>query len=122
MENNVCIRTVIDKNKIDKCKITVKKFDISFEKLSDVLSLSGNKVRLKILYLLSNEESLCVCDLSDILDMNISAVSQHLRKLKDKNIIIPKRKGQTIFYSVNDEYKSLFEIFFEQIENTKIKK
>jgi len=117
MENNVCIRTVLDQNKIDKCKSIVDNFDLSFEILSDILSLSGNKVRLKILYLLSNEVSLCVCDLSDILNMNISAVSQHLRKLKDKNVITPNRKGQTIYYSVNDEYQSLLNIFFEKIEN-----
>jgi len=120
MGNNVCIRTTIDRTKIDKCKLIVSKFDLSFEKLSNVLSLSGNQVRLKILYLLSNEVSLCVCDLSDILEMNISAVSQHLRKLKDKNIIIPERKGQTIFYSVNVEYESLFEIFFEQVKSNNI--
>jgi len=117
MEKNACIRTKTDNKKIDKCKLIVNDLDIPFERLSDLLSLAGNKVRLKILYLLSNEKALCVCDLSDILKMNISAISQHLRKLKDKKVILPERKGQTIFYSVNSENKRLFNMLFKQIEN-----
>ena len=41
---------------------------------------------LKILYLLQEEGQLCPCDLSDILGMNTSPISQHLRKLKDSKI------------------------------------
>ncbi|MDZ7694978.1 MAG: ArsR family transcriptional regulator [Balneolaceae bacterium] len=33
------------------------------------------------------EEHLCPCDLSDILDMSVPAVSQHLRKLKDGGLV-----------------------------------
>ena len=121
MGNNVCIRTKIDTKKIDNCKVIINKFDTSFNRLSYILSLAGNSVRLKILYLLSNENSLCVCDLSDILKMNISAISQHLRKLKDKDVVIPERKGQTVFYSVNAKYKNLFSMFFEQIKNNAFK-
>lgn len=68
--------------------------DNSFDVLSNILSLAGNNVRLKILFLLSQEQALCVCDLSDILEMKVSAISQHLRKLKDRNIVITQRKDK----------------------------
>ena len=48
--------------------------------------------------LLKEEERLCVCDLSEILEMKIPAVSQHLRKLKDANVVISEREGTVIFY------------------------
>ncbi len=120
MENNVCIRLEADIEQINNCKITIDKFNDSFNLLSNSFNLAGNNVRLKILFLLSKEQELCVCDLSDILSMNISAISQHLRKLKDKNLIHPTRKAQTIFYSLSPEYEKLFSLFFELIENNEI--
>ena len=71
--------------------------------LSSLLDLAGNEVRLSILFLLSHEKELCVCDLADILLMSIPAVSQHLRKLKDGSLVQCRRKGQTIAYSLAAE-------------------
>ena len=120
MKNTQCIRIEADVEQIFNCKKTIIELDNSFDLLSNALSLAGNKVRLKILFLLSQENELCVCDLSDILHMNISAISQHLRKLKDRNIIRPNRKAQTIFYSLTSEYQKIFQPFFELIEGNKI--
>ncbi len=120
MKNNSCIRIEANIEQISNCKQTIMELENSFELLSNALSLAGNKVRLKILYLLSQEQELCVCDLSDMLSMKISAISQHLRKLKDRNIIKPNRKGQTIFYSLTAEYKLIFSPFFQLIEGNKI--
>jgi DNA-binding transcriptional ArsR family regulator len=72
-------------------------------RISKVLSLSGNEVRLKILYLLHDEGKMCPCDLSDVLGMTVPAISQHLRKLKDGGIIIDKKVGQIVFYSLVEE-------------------
>jgi len=120
MENNRCIRIEADVEQISNCKQTINELENSFSLLSNALSLAGNNVRLKILFLLSQEQKLCVCDLSDILSMKISAISQHLRKLKDRNIITPERKSQTIFYSLTAEYKTIFLPLFELIDGNKI--
>ncbi len=120
MKNNSCIRIEADIKQISDCKNTVTELDSSFELLSNALNLAGNNVRLKILFLLSKEQELCVCDLSDILNMNISAISQHLRKLKDRNVIKPKRKAQTIYYSLNKEYEQLYKPFFKLLKKNEI--
>jgi DNA-binding transcriptional ArsR family regulator len=120
MENNICIRIDANVEQINNCKKTIEELNDSIGLLSIALSLAGNDVRLKILYLLSNEKELCVCDLSDILSMKVSAISQHLRKLKDRNIIRNERKAQTIFYSLTKEYEKLYEPFFNLIESKKI--
>ena len=62
MENNICIRLEADIEQINNCKITIDNFDNSFNLLSNALNLAGNNVRLKILFLLSKEKELCVCD------------------------------------------------------------
>lgn len=120
MENNSCIRIEADIEQISNCKWTIAELDNSFDILSNALNLAGNNIRLKILFLLSQEQELCVCDLSDILSMKISAISQHLRKLKDRNIIKPERKAQTIFYSLAAEYEQLFSPFFKLIYKNNI--
>lgn len=57
------------------CKHTISELENSFDKLSNALSLAGNNVRLKILFLLSQERELYVCDLSEILSMKIASIS-----------------------------------------------
>jgi DNA-binding transcriptional ArsR family regulator len=120
MENNSCIRQQADIEQINRCKDTVSELNESFDYLANGLSLVGNSVRLKILYLLFEEKRLCVCDLSDILGMNISAISQHLRKMKDRNLLETERDAQTIFYSLTAEYKKMLNPFFEILDKNKI--
>jgi len=120
MENNSCIRQQADFDQINRCKNTVTELSESFDYLANGLSLVGNSVRLKILYLLYEEKRLCVCDLSDVLGMNISAISQHLRKMKDRNLLETEREAQTIFYSLTDEYENLLHPFFKILDKNKI--
>lgn len=117
-----CIRLFADKAQLTECQKKLKKNAESLTRLSKVLELAGNEVRLKILYLLEEEDQLCPCDLSDILGMSIPAVSQHLRKLKDGNIIETRRNGQTIYYSLKEEHVRILKPFFKYInqQNTKL--
>lgn len=118
--SETCIRVLADVNQIKECRDKVKSVDESIQLLGKALSLAGNDVRLKILFLLQDEGRLCPCDLSDILGMNISAISQHLRKLKDARIIESKKTGQTIFYSVRSEYVEILRPIFKLITNNKV--
>lgn len=123
MENNQsCIRVFANETQINECKVKIQSNANAFENLSGLLAMAGNEVRLKILYLLEEEGELCPCDLADILEMSVPAVSQHLRKMKDRNIIGTRRSGQTIFYSIIPEQLMLFRPFFKHIINQTSKK
>jgi DNA-binding transcriptional ArsR family regulator len=121
MEPIKCIRLFADEVQINECKKKLKANRVSLFRLSKVLELAGNEVRLKILYLLEEEDQLCPCDLSDILGMTIPAVSQHLRKLKDRNIIEARREGQTIYYSLKEEHLKILNPFFKYINQQNLK-
>ena len=121
MESTKCIRLFADETQINECKKKLKANTASLSQLSKVLELAANEVRLKILYLLEEEEQLCPCDLSDILGMSIPAVSQHLRKLKDGNIIESRREGQTIYYSLKEEHLKVLKPFFKYINQQNLK-
>lgn len=116
MDNNqTCIRVLADKNQINACKNKLDNNSDAFGQLSNLLALAGNEVRLKIMFLLEEEKELCPCDLADILGMSIPAVSQHLRKMKDGNVIEARRSGQTIFYSLKSEQLQILRPFFKYI-------
>jgi DNA-binding transcriptional ArsR family regulator len=119
MDRTTCIRVFADVNQIKDCKSKIISSDQAFHDLARVLELSGNEVRLKILYLLEEEGELCPCDLSDILGMTVPAISQHLRKLKDGNVIQAKRVGQTIFYSLTADHLKILRPFFKYINRIK---
>ncbi|HYW34396.1 MAG TPA: metalloregulator ArsR/SmtB family transcription factor [Balneolaceae bacterium] len=120
MSKQQCIREVADLTQINRCIEALDKVENSIDRLVDILKLTGNDVRLKILYLLSIEEQLCPCDLSDILKMSVPAVSQHLRKLKDGGLVENERDGQTIFYSLNSPFDEILSPNFDQIEDNNI--
>jgi len=115
MENNTCIRLLDDNAQIQSCKSKLKTAQQSFGQLSNLLALAGNEVRLKMIYLLEEENELCPCDLADILNMTVPAVSQHLRKLKDGNLIVSRKDGQTIYYSLTQENMKILKPFFKHI-------
>ncbi len=115
-----CIRVFADQVQIQTCKKQIKSVETSLTNLAQVLNLAGNEVRLKILYLLDQEKELCPCDISDILGMSIPAISQHLRKLKDANIIQFRKVGQTIFYSLKSNHFVIIKPLFQHIQQPEL--
>lgn len=98
--SNTCIRVLADPVQIKNCRETLSKLDDALTHTTKIFNLSGNAARLKILFLLHKEGEMCPCDLSDVLDITVGGISQHLRKLKDGGIIKDKKVGQTVFYSI----------------------
>jgi len=122
MKEVTCIRQEADIKQINNCRNRIDDLSVGFDYLSNAIELAGNKVRLKILFLLNEETKLCVCDLSDVLGMTIPAVSQHLRKLKDRGLVYSEKERQTIFYFLQQEYKDLLTPFFELLESKSVVK
>lgn len=78
----------------------VKVKELEIEKTGLVLKLLGDKTRLSMVKLLENNDC-CVCEFVEIFDISQSAISQHLRKLRDLGLVKENRRGQWIFYSLN---------------------
>lgn len=111
-----CTRAEANHKQLLNCMSTLNSMNISFEKTSKLLSIAGNEVRLKILFLLNMENELCPCDLADILEMSVPAISQHIRKMKDAGIIASRREGQTLYYSLNEDKTDILNSIFKSIK------
>ena len=79
--------------------------------LSEVFKVFGDPTRMKILWVLFDNEK-CVYDISQELQMSQSAISHQLRVLKEARLVSSRRDGKNTFYSLNDEH---VERIFEQV-------
>lgn len=111
-----CTRAQANQKQLQNCMNTLNKMEGSFNQMTKLLSIAGNDVRLKILYLLNMEKELCPCDLADILRMSVPAISQHIRKMKDAGMITARREGQTLYYSLNDDETAILNTIFNSIK------
>ncbi|RFP64369.1 ArsR family transcriptional regulator [Hymenobacter lapidiphilus] len=112
-----CIRVFADTDHIQQCRQRLTQVAPALSSLASVLALAGNEVRLQMLFLLADEQ-LCVCDLADVLQMTVSAVSQHLRKLKDGGVVAARKVGQTVFYTLNAEHLPVLEPLLARLTTT----
>ena len=71
--------------------------------VSELFKVLGDSTRCKILFVLLVSE-MCVCDLSQLLGMSISAVSHQLRILRQAQLVRYRREGKTVFYMLADEH------------------
>ena len=108
-----CIRVLADPVQIEDCKEILRSLDEQLALTKQIFNLSGNTIRLKILFLLHKEGKMCPCDLSDVLNISVGGISQHLRKLKDGKLIKDKKVGQTVFYSLVDDKISIIKPVLE---------
>ena len=118
--SKTCIRVLADPVQIKECKESLNQIDDQLDQATRIFNLSGNPMRLKILFLLHKEGEMCPCDLSDILDISVGGVSQHLRKLKDGKLVKDKKVGQTVFYSlVEDNIQVIKPVLKSLFDNNK---
>lgn len=73
------------------------------EHLAYFFKVFGDKTRLRILYLLSENE-FCVTHMAESLDMSRPAISQQLRILKTNRLIKSRRDGKEVIYSLDDQH------------------
>ncbi len=82
------------------------------EETSKYLKAIADPTRLKIIQLLNSSKPLCVNAIARRLNLTQSAISQHLRILRQLNLVIGKRAGYHIHYqSNNDEFLKLNALF-----------
>jgi len=65
------------------------------------LKALANVNRLMILCILCEGE-LSVTELNELVNISQSALSQHLAKLREDNVVTTRRKSQTIYYSITE--------------------
>jgi len=58
----------------------------------------SDPVRLRIAHLLVQRGELCVCHLTDVLQLPQSTVSRHLNILRNSGLVNSERRGKWVYY------------------------
>lgn len=77
--------------------------DPDVEDLADLFQMLASPTRLRIVEALAHEE-LCVGDLAAVVGVSPSAVSHHLRHLRQMRLVRYRRDGRLAFYRLDDDH------------------
>lgn len=80
--------------------------------VTETFQALADATRLRILYALVKSE-VCVRDLAILVGVSESAISHQLRILRDRRLVIQRRKGNIIYYSLNDNHLA---VLFQEAE------
>lgn len=83
--------------------------------IADTFQILANPTRIQIVRALARRE-LCVGDLAAAVGASHSAVSHHLRQLRQTRLVRYRRDGKLTFYALDDEHVAqLFELGLEHV-------
>ena len=87
----------------------------SFALASEMFQQLCDPTRLRILWLLAHSEQ-CVNNISVAINMSASAVSHHLRVLRQAGLIVNRREGKEIYYKLaQDRMSSLIHKMIDDV-------
>ncbi|KXA92818.1 hypothetical protein AKJ65_06995 [candidate division MSBL1 archaeon SCGC-AAA259E19] len=69
----------------------------------EMFKVLGDRTRLEILLAIGEEEK-CVHEISEEIDQEISNVSHHLRRLRDKKLVDYRKEGRHKYYEIKDDH------------------
>jgi ArsR family transcriptional regulator len=77
----------------------------NIERAATLFRAMGEPSRLKLLALLDQGES-CVGDIAETLSDKLSSISQRLKVLRAEGLLVRRREGKHLFYSLADNHVS----------------
>lgn len=77
-------------------------------RIAETYKIFSNPSRLKIIKLLLNNKELSVNSLAKKISLSQSAVSQHLKIMRQARLVLTGRKSFNILYSLNKKQLALF--------------
>lgn len=72
-------------------------------RLSEFYKIFCDSTRLRILDVLM-DNSLCVNEISELLNISQSAISHQLRYLRNSNLVKSIKNGKNVYYSISDHH------------------
>ena len=72
--------------------------------MSQLFKVFGDATRLKIITLLYEKQEMTVEEIVSFMEMEQSAISHQLRKLKSNHIVKSRKVGKYVWYSLDDSH------------------
>ncbi|MDY6457074.1 ArsR/SmtB family transcription factor [Acinetobacter faecalis] len=70
---------------------------------ADFFKCLSDPTRLDILKIILERQNVCVCEITEILQLSQPKISRHLALLRNLLILLDERKGQWVYYRLNPD-------------------
>jgi len=70
---------------------------------ADFFKCLSDPTRLDILKIILKRQNVCVCEITEILQLSQPKISRHLALLRNLSILLDERKGQWVYYRLNPD-------------------
>ncbi|WP_168417275.1 ArsR/SmtB family transcription factor [Acinetobacter indicus] len=70
---------------------------------TDFFKCLSDPTRLDILKLVLAKQNICVCELTEALNLSQPKISRHLALLRNLSILLDQRQGQWVYYRLNPD-------------------
>ena len=97
-----CKSFLIHQDSIEDVKQNIPKEELLID-LADFFKIFGDSTRIRVLSALLVTD-MCVCDLSEVLNVSQSAMSHQLKTLRQAGLVKFKREGKSAVYSLKDDH------------------
>lgn len=114
-EKEICLVSATDEKSLKKIKDSMLEEE-EVKALSGIFKALGDPTRLSIIHVLS-KKPLCVCDIANLLDMTQSAISHHLRMLRNLKLVKYRKEGKMVIYSLDDEH--VLQLFAQGLDHVR---
>lgn len=85
--------------------------------LAQVFKVLADPTRVRLISVLAEQE-LFVGELAELLDMTLSAVSHHLRLLRQLRLVKARRQGRHVYYSLDDDHvRDVYRLGLEHVKH-----
>ncbi len=85
----------------------------SYEHIAMFSKAMSDSNRVKIVTLIQREESVCVCEMSDTLELAQPLVSRHLKQLRSVGIVESYKEGKWVIYKISNSNNPLLQVYLE---------
>lgn len=102
LEQGICEVEAVNEEAV-QAALVARSADEDVDRLAEMFSILASPTRLRLLEALAERE-LCVCDLAAVAGVSQSAVSHHLRLLRQLRMVSFRKEGRMAYYRLNDAH------------------
>lgn len=93
---------------------------------ADFFKCLSDPTRLDILKIILERKNVCVCEITEILQLSQPKISRHLALMRTLAILLDERKGQWVYYRVNPDLpewaNSILKVLKDDVLNTPMRR
>jgi len=74
---------------------------------AELFKALSDPIRLRLVYLLTRREELCVCHFTEVLGLPQSTISRHLSHLRHLDLVGTRREGKWVYYHLSSRHDTI---------------